>query len=157
VAQGSGSFHRLILYVTMVSRDGWPFPRHVAIATSIGIDKTSPQRHPRRPSLLLLYKRAGQGSTKKEEGRSQEQASKGRRTTNHRQRKTNLLLYSHFSFETWAWFPLSQLVTPTQALRCKEIQFSPSMLDVGPFFARTRIKPPCILLASPSRSGTRSI
>jgi hypothetical protein len=41
VAQDSGSFHRLVLYVTMVSRDGRPFPGHVATATSIGIDKTS--------------------------------------------------------------------------------------------------------------------
>jgi hypothetical protein len=46
MAQDSGSFHRLVLYVTMVSRDGRPFPGHVATATSIGIDKTSLQRHP---------------------------------------------------------------------------------------------------------------
>jgi hypothetical protein len=64
VAQDSGSFHRLILYVTMVSRDGRPFPGHVAIATSTGIDKTSPLRHPQHPSILLLYKRAGRGSTR---------------------------------------------------------------------------------------------
>jgi hypothetical protein len=38
----------------------------------------------------------------------------------------------YFSLETWDWFPLSQLVTPTQALRCKEIQYSPPLLDVGP-------------------------
>jgi hypothetical protein len=63
----------------------------------------------------------------------------GRRTTNHGQRKLNLLLYSHFSFETWARFLLSQLITPTQTLRCKEIQYSPSPLDVGPSFVRTRI------------------
>jgi hypothetical protein len=62
MAQDSESFHCLVLYVTMVSRDGRPFPGHVAIATSIGIDKTSPQRHPRRPCLLLPYKRAGRGS-----------------------------------------------------------------------------------------------
>jgi hypothetical protein len=62
VAQDSESFHRLVLYVTMVSRDGRPFPGHVATATFTGIDKTSPQRHPRRPCLLLPYKRAGRGS-----------------------------------------------------------------------------------------------
>jgi hypothetical protein len=44
VALGSGSFHRLVLYVTMVSRDGRPYLGHVAIATSTGINKTSPQR-----------------------------------------------------------------------------------------------------------------
>jgi hypothetical protein len=63
VAQDSESFHRLVLYVTMVSRDGRPFSRHVATATSTGIDKTSHQRHPRRSYLLLPYKRAGRGST----------------------------------------------------------------------------------------------
>jgi hypothetical protein len=43
---------------------------------------------------------------------------------------SNTPLYS--SLETWDRFPLSQLVTPTQALRCKEIQYSPPLLDVGP-------------------------
>jgi hypothetical protein len=61
VAQGSGSFLCPVLYVTMVSRDGRPFPGHVATATSTWIDKTSPQRHPRRPSLLLLYKKGRPG------------------------------------------------------------------------------------------------
>jgi hypothetical protein len=52
---------------------------------------------------------------------------------------SNTPLYSFF--ETWDRFPLSWLVTPTQALRCKEIQYFPSLLDVGPSFARTRINP----------------
>jgi hypothetical protein len=69
VAHDSGSFHRLVLYVTMVSRDGRPFPGHVATTTSTGIDKTS-QRHPRRPCLLLPYKRAGRGSTTSNEQRT---------------------------------------------------------------------------------------
>jgi hypothetical protein len=50
VAQGSGSFNRLILYVTMVSRDGRPFPMHIAIATSTGIDKTSLKGTPGVPA-----------------------------------------------------------------------------------------------------------
>jgi hypothetical protein len=58
VTQDLKSFHRLILYVTMVSRDGRPFSGHIAIAASTAFDKTSPQRHPRRPCLLLPYKRA---------------------------------------------------------------------------------------------------
>jgi hypothetical protein len=58
-------------------------------------------------------------------------------------------------FKTWDRLPLSQLITPTQALRCKEIQYFPP-LDVGPFLARTRINSPCILFASPSRLRTRS-
>jgi hypothetical protein len=79
VAQDLGSFHRLVLYVTMVSRDDRPFPGHIATATSTGIDKTSPQRHPQHPCLLLPYKRVGRGSTRGD-----------RRTTNNRQRKTSL-------------------------------------------------------------------
>jgi hypothetical protein len=124
VAQNLGYFHRLVLYVTMVSSDGRPFPGHVATATSIGIDKTSPQRHP----IISASSYPIKGQARALQG-----ASEGRRTTNNRQRKTSLHptkedqhlkqspLYSHFSFETWARFPLSQLVTPTQALRCKEI------------------------------------
>jgi hypothetical protein len=50
MAQDSESFHRLVLYVTMVSGDGRSFPGHVATATSTGIDKTSPQRHPGVPA-----------------------------------------------------------------------------------------------------------
>jgi hypothetical protein len=61
VTQDPESFHRLILYVTMVSRNCRPFSRHVATAASTAFDKTSPQRHPRRPCLLLPYKRAGRG------------------------------------------------------------------------------------------------
>jgi hypothetical protein len=43
VTQDSGSFHRLVPDVTMVSRDGRSFLGHVATATSTGIDQTSPQ------------------------------------------------------------------------------------------------------------------
>jgi hypothetical protein len=46
VAQDSGSFHRLIPYITMVSKDALPFLGHVATTTSTGIDKTSPQGTP---------------------------------------------------------------------------------------------------------------
>jgi hypothetical protein len=48
--QDLGSFHRLILYVTMVSGDGRPFSEHVAIAAPTALDKTSLLRHP--PSSL---------------------------------------------------------------------------------------------------------
>jgi hypothetical protein len=41
MTQDPESFHCLILYVTMVSRDGRPFSRYVATATSAAIDKTS--------------------------------------------------------------------------------------------------------------------
>jgi hypothetical protein len=66
-------------------------------------------------------------------------------------------LYSQLFSETWARFPLSQLVTPTQALRCKKIQYSPLSAGRRAFFCPNQDKPPCTLLASPSRLGTRSI
>jgi hypothetical protein len=75
------SFHRLILYVTMVSRDGRPFSGHVATAASTTIDKTSPQRHPRRPCLLLPYKRADRGLYK---GGEQQQMMENQSPSHHR-------------------------------------------------------------------------
>jgi hypothetical protein len=66
-------------------------------------------------------------------------------------------LYYHFFSETWDRFSLSQLVTPTQALRCKEIQYSPLSAGRRAFFYPNQDKPPCTLLASPSRLGTRNI
>jgi hypothetical protein len=88
VAQDSESFHCLIHYVTMVSRDGRSFPGHVATATPTRIDKTLPQRHPRRPCLLLPYKKAGRGSTR---GTNDE-----RRTTNNRQKRPISFVISLF-------------------------------------------------------------
>jgi hypothetical protein len=83
VAQDSGSFYCLVLYVTMVSRDGRPFLGHVATATSTGIDETSPQKHPRRPCVLLPYKRAGRDSTRdnKQETTRNQSPSHQRRST----------------------------------------------------------------------------
>jgi hypothetical protein len=64
VIQDSESFHRLILYVTMVSGDGWPFSGHVATATSTAIDKTLPQRHPSVPASSYPIKGQAGDSTK---------------------------------------------------------------------------------------------
>jgi hypothetical protein len=70
MAQDSRSFNRLVPYVTMESGDGRPFLRHVATATSTS-------RLPRRPGLLLPYKRAGQGSTReKDEARRKPEANR---------------------------------------------------------------------------------
>jgi hypothetical protein len=81
---------------------------------------------PRCPGLLLSYKRAGPGSTRGK-GRRTEQAPANKQTrlqlTDQHLKQSSL--YSFVSLETWARFPLSQLVTPTQAPRCKEIQNSP--------------------------------
>jgi hypothetical protein len=61
---------------------------------------------------------------------------------------SNTPLYS-FS-ETWDRFPLSWLVTPTQTLRCKEIQYPPLPAIHKTFFCLNQDKPSCILFASPS-------
>jgi hypothetical protein len=148
--QDPGSFHRLILYVTMVYGDGQPFSEHVATAASTALDKTSLLRHlpVSLPPLDPIKGKAGD-STK---------GGRRSKSSSHRRRSTSQAISFVLSLsETWDRLSLSQLVTPTQALRCKEIQyFSPLPLDVGPSFARTRIKPSCILFASPSRLGTHS-
>jgi hypothetical protein len=128
----------------MVFGDGRPFLGHVAIATSTGIDKTSPQDSPGVPAssypikgrARALQRRDGRSKT---QAISQAQISKGTQPIDQHLKQSPL--YSHSSFETWAQFPLSQLVTPTQALRCKENTILSPPLDVGPSFARTRINP----------------
>jgi hypothetical protein len=136
VTQDPESFHRLILYVTMVSRDGRPFSGHVTTTTSTAFDKTSPQRHPGVPASSYPIKgQAGDSTRGKKDGRKKT----SHLPTIEDQHIKQSPLYSHFFSETWDRFPLSQLVTPTQTLRCKEIQYSLSPLDVGPSFARTRI------------------
>jgi hypothetical protein len=104
MARRSGSFRRLILYITMVSRDGRPFPGHVATVTPTGIDKTSPQGS-RCPGLLSPYKRAGRGST------TGDKHSKAPHTETNI--SSNHLCTLFFSlFETWARRPLSQPCNP---------------------------------------------
>jgi hypothetical protein len=147
--QDPGSFHRLILYVTMVSRDGRPFSEHVATATPTALDKTSLLRHP-PSSLPPLDPIKGQAvdSTKRRTRKNE--------SSPHRRRSTSQAIPFVLSLsETWDGLPLSQLVTPTQALRCKKIQYFPPA-GRRTFFCPNQDKPPCILLASPSRLGTHS-
>jgi hypothetical protein len=68
--QDPKSFHRLILYVTMVSGDGRPFLGHVATAASTALDKTSLLRHPPAslPPLDPIKEQAG--DSKKGEGQA---------------------------------------------------------------------------------------
>jgi hypothetical protein len=54
----------------MVSRDGRPFPGHVATTTSIGIDKTSLQRHPSVPASSYPIK--GQARALKRESKKRQ-------------------------------------------------------------------------------------
>jgi hypothetical protein len=85
VARDSGSFHCLVPYITMVSRDGRPFLGHVATATSTGINKTSPQDSPGAPASSYPIKgqaRALQGDTKQDA--SQKPSANKQRHTTHR-------------------------------------------------------------------------
>jgi hypothetical protein len=105
VAQDSGSFHRLIPYVTMVSGDGRPFLGHVATATSTGIDKTSPQDSSGVPASSYPIK----GQARALQGGMDEQSQKPS-TSKQRQKiiiSSNLPCTLTFPLETWARFSLS--------------------------------------------------
>jgi hypothetical protein len=89
---------------------------------------------PRRPGLLSPYKRAGRGTT-----RNKGQWARHKIEINISSNHPCPLFFLSLRLGLDA---LSRkLVTPTRAPRCKEIQTSPSPLDVGPSFARTRINP----------------
>jgi hypothetical protein len=147
-----GSFHRLIFYVTMVSGDGRPFSEHIAIAAPTALDKTSPLRHP-PSSLPPLDPIKGQAGTLRRGGRKK----KKNQSSSHLRRSTSqaisfVLLF--FLSETWDRLPLSQLVTLYKHLGAKKYNTSPAGRRV--FFCPNQDKPPCILLASPSRLGTHN-
>jgi hypothetical protein len=147
MAWRSESFRRLILYVTVVSRDGQPFLGHVATVTSTGIDKTSPQGS-RRPGLLSPYKRAGQGSTMETEDNEEQTTHKSQAKCQALQGSSTEInissnhLCTLFSlFETWARRPLSQACNPYTSTSVQgNTKVSPP-LDIGSSFARTRINP----------------
>jgi hypothetical protein len=86
------------------------------------------------PPLDPIKEKAGD-STK---GKKEKQGETSHHPTIEDQHLKQSLLYS--LSETWDRLPLSQLVTPTKTLRCKEIQYFPP-LDVGSSFAWTRINP----------------
>jgi hypothetical protein len=117
--QDPGSFHHLILYVTMVFGDGRPFSEHVATAASIALDKTSLLRHPPASLSPLDPIRGKAGDSTK----GDEQGKTSHHPAVEDQHLKQSPLYSLSLSETWDRLPLSQLVTPTQALRCKEIQY----------------------------------
>jgi hypothetical protein len=108
---------------------------------------------PRRLGLLSPYKRAGQGSTT---------GTGERRTTTDNEEKQEIDTSSNHPCPFFLSLRLGldalsrMLVTPTRAPRCKEIQTSPPA-GRRAFFCPNQDKPPCVLLASPSRKETRSI
>jgi hypothetical protein len=96
---------------------------------------------PRRLGLLSPYKRAGQGST----GRNNRQTTKKHKRQRARRKiEIDISSIHHcplFSlFETWARRPLSHACNPYTSTSVQgNTNFPP--LDVGPSFARTRINP----------------
>jgi hypothetical protein len=135
------------------------------------IQQESTKHHlkaPRRLGLLSPYKRAGQGSTQEEGKRVNEQKNGAneqnkdnkppdRTTTNKRSTSRAIIFFLFFLSLRLGPDTLSRtLVTPTQAPRCKEIQTSPPA-GLRAFFCPNQDKPPCVLLASPSRKETHSI
>jgi hypothetical protein len=100
VAHDSGSFHCLVLYVIMVSRDGRPFPEHVATTTSTGIDKTSPQGTPGIPASSYPIKRAGRGSTKSKQRqkKNNEQQTMRNQSPSHQRRSISQAISFVLSF-----------------------------------------------------------
>jgi hypothetical protein len=92
--QDPESFHRLILYVTMVSGDGRPFPGHVATAASTALDKTSLLRSPPAslPPLDPIKGQAGDLRGGNEDG----QAKASHHLTVEDQHLKQSPLYSHF-------------------------------------------------------------
>jgi hypothetical protein len=130
---------------------------------------TSLQPPPQRSTKLHLkgtpgapassYPIKGQAGALQGGQTNNEQQTTKNQSPSHQRRPTSqaISFVISLSFDTWARFPLSQLVTPTQALRCKEIQYS--LLPAGrrAFFCLNQDKSPCILLASPSSLGTHNI
>jgi hypothetical protein len=160
MARRSGSFHRLILYIT-VPRDGRPLQ---------GTSLQSPQQgsikhHLKAPSVLASprpIKRAGRGFT----------TDRRQRATNHTPVKSQVPIHSKsfsieinissnrlctfFPLETWALGPLSQACNPYASTSVQgNTKLSPSA-GRRAFFCPNQDKPSCVLLASPSRIGTRS-
>jgi hypothetical protein len=111
--------------------DGRPSPEHVATATSTAPAESSPLRHRLRVSLglHLPYKREGRGLFRGEETMTTDDEDRRFSSTSEINISSNTPFY--LFLETWDRLPLSQLVTPTQALRCKEIQHLSPPLDVG--------------------------
>jgi hypothetical protein len=101
VAQGSGSFHRLIPDVITVSKDGRPFLEHAATVTSTGIDKPITSRHPGVLASSYPIKgqtRALQGATKNGQDTSQSQvpASKGTQLRDQHLKQSPPIVLFHF-------------------------------------------------------------
>jgi hypothetical protein len=79
----------------MVSRDGQPFLGHDATATSIGIDKTSLQRHPDVPASSYPIK--GRQGLYKGRWRTNEQTTRNQ-SPSHQRRSTSQAISFVLSF-----------------------------------------------------------
>jgi hypothetical protein len=93
--QDPGAFHRLILYVTMVSGDGRPFSGHVATAASTALDKTSLLRHPPASLPPLDPIKGKAGNSTREDGGMGKKKKTSHHSTIEDQHLKQSPLYSH--------------------------------------------------------------
>jgi hypothetical protein len=137
MARCSGSFRRLVSHDAMVSRDGRPFPRHVATVNSTGIDETS-------PPVVLASSRPIKGQARVLR-RERNEAPDHTTTDNEEKTKDRYFKQPSLSFfplfETWARRPLSPACNPYTSTSVQgNTNFFPP-LDIGTSFAQTRINP----------------
>jgi hypothetical protein len=120
-------------------------------------------RAPQRPGLLLPYKRAGQGSITGTEDNEQQITHKSQAKCQALQGSSaeinissNHLCTLSSLFETWVRGPLSQACNPYTSTSVQENTKLSPPAGRRAFFCPNQDKPPSVLLASPSRIGTRS-
>jgi hypothetical protein len=121
MARRSGSFRRLVSHDAMVSRDGRPFPGHVATVNSTGIDQTS-------LPVVLVSSRPIKGQARVlQKGGETKHPTTQQQTTKKKQEidtSSNHPCPFFLSLRLGLGALSRLLVTPTRALRCKEIQTS---------------------------------
>jgi hypothetical protein len=143
---------------TTATPQGWPActgaRRHSNTnSTRSTFSSKAPPRACCKPyPLLESIKGEGKEHSREDGGRTTEDEKARHLPISEINISSNTPLYSFF--ETWDRLPLSQLVTPTQAFRCKEIHNSPFPAGRRAFFCPNQDKPPSILFAS--SSGVRS-
>jgi hypothetical protein len=141
-------------HFTLLSRtaSGYPGMAGHPEATSLQSTQQESTKHRLKPPLDLATSRP----IKRQARANQRGGGKRRKNTKHHGKNAKQPSFSFFSLRLGLDTLSRMLVTPTRAPRCKEIQTSPPA-GRRAFFCPNQDKPPCVLLASPSRKETRSI
>jgi hypothetical protein len=135
MARRSGSLRRLVSHNAMVSRDGRPFPEHVATLNKNRQNITS-----KLPVVLASSRPIkGQARVLREGGTRDNERRKTR--NNSQDTPVQSPLSSFPFFETWARRPLSHACNPYTSTSVQGNTNFSLPLDVGPSLARTRINP----------------